>query len=112
MREADRRLGVLRDDELEALVEPPVRAAAMQSVALDVVQRGGRAVGEADAEDGRVDRVERGAVGLRHGTWLGLGLGFGLGLRLGWGWAKPNPNRVGVRYGTELRTRLGPLVPR
>jgi len=52
MREADRRLGVLRDDELEALVEPPVRAAAMQSVALDVVQRGGRAVGEADAEDG------------------------------------------------------------
>ena len=35
--EVDRRLGVLRDDELEALVEPPVRAAAMQSVALDVV---------------------------------------------------------------------------
>ena len=110
MREADRRLGVLRDDELEALVEPPVRAAAMQSVALDVVQRGGRAVGEADAEDGRVDRVERGAVGLRRGTWLGFGLGLVLGLGLGW--AKPNPNQGGVRYGTELRTRLGPLVPR
>jgi len=74
MLEVDRRLAVLRDDELEALVEPAVCAAAVQRVALDVVQRGGRALSEADAEDGRVDRVQRGAVGLRHGAELRAGL--------------------------------------
>ena len=84
---------------------PPCRRCA------DVVQRGGRPW--VRLTEKMAESIAWSAARLAPTrTWLGLGLGFGLGLGLGWGWAKPNPNQVGVRYGTELRTRLGPLVPR